>query len=185
MEENFRSLLEAEFAPYQVLSPAQLDILEAHYALLCKWNKKINLCRIPNLREAVELHYCESLYLGRFLPPGPLRIADVGSGAGFPGLPVAVLRADCEVDLIESDQRKAAFLREVRGALPNLRVVAARAEDCATRYDWVISRAVRPDVVRGLPLAPHYALLSSDSSSVRIPWGTKRFIQMFHVEPSK
>jgi 16S rRNA (guanine(527)-N(7))-methyltransferase RsmG len=180
--EDFRSLLAAEFAPYQVLSEAQLDTLESHYALLCKWNKKINLCRIRDLREAVELHYCESLYLGRFLPPGPLRIADVGSGAGFPGFPVAVLRGDCEVDLIESDQRKAAFLREVGHRLPNLRVVAGRAEDCTTHYDWVVSRAVRTQIVRSLCMAPNLALLSSKPSPIKIPWGEKRYIQTFHVE---
>jgi 16S rRNA (guanine(527)-N(7))-methyltransferase RsmG len=180
--EDFRSLLAAEFAPYQILSEAQLDALESHYALLCKWNKKINLSRILDLREAVELHYCEGLYLGRFLPPGPLRIADVGSGAGFPGFPVAVLREDCEVELIESDQRKAAFLREVGHGLPNLRVVAGRAEDCTTRCDWVVSRAVRPEIVRGLHMAPNLALLSSKPGPIKIPWGENRYIETFHVE---
>src|SRR6266851_386086 len=102
MASDFKTLVATKFAPYQALSEAQLGSLEAHYDLLCRWNKKINLCRIRDMLEAVELHYCESLYLGRFLPPGPLRIADVGSGAGFPGLPVAILRAECEVDLIES-----------------------------------------------------------------------------------
>jgi 16S rRNA (guanine(527)-N(7))-methyltransferase RsmG len=182
MEQSFRSLLAAEFAPYEVLSKIQLDVLESHYALLCKWNQKINLCRFHDLREAVELHYCESLYLGQFLPAGPLRIADVGSGAGFPGFPVAVLRTDCEVDLIESDQRKAAFLREARNNLPNLRVVAGRAADSKVRYDWVISRAVRSNVVLDLRLAPNCALLSSEPSTYRIPWGDRRFIKVFHVE---
>ena len=182
MEENFRSLLAEEFAPYQVLSKIQLEVLESHYALLRKWNKKINLCRFRDLREAVELHYCESLYLGRFLPAGALRVADVGSGAGFPGFPVAVLRTDCEVDLVESDQRKAAFLREARNNLPNLHVVAGRAEDCKKRYDWVISRAVRPEIVRSLQLAPNCALLSTEPSSIKSPWGDRRFIQTFHVE---
>lgn len=182
MREDFRSLLAAEFAPYQVLSTIQLDILESHYALLCKWNKKINLCRIRDVREAVELHYCESLYLGRHLPAGPLRLADVGSGAGFPGFPIAVLRVDCEVDLIESDQRKAAFLRESRSGLPNLRVIASRAEDCPMQYDWVVSRAVRPEVVCALRLAPSCALLLGESGPVKIPWGEKRFLRTFHVE---
>ncbi len=183
MQLSFRSLLATEFAPFQKLSDLQLDALEGHYILLCKWNQKINLCRFRDLREAVALHYCESLYLGQRLPPGPLRIADIGAGAGFPGFPIAVLRSDCEVHLIESDQRKAAFLRESRGALPNLRIVSARAEDCASRYDWMVSRAVRADFVRTLPLAPRCALLSSDSSGIKLPWGDRRFIEMFHVEP--
>lgn len=180
--ESFKSMLAAAFAPYQILSNAQLGSLEAHYDLLLKWNKKINLCRIRDAREAVELHYCEGLYLGEFLPPGHLRIADVGSGGGFPGFPMAVLRSDCEIDLIESDQRKAAFLREACRSEANLSVVAARAEDCTKRYDWVVSRAVRPDLIRHLRLAPNGALLTSEPGSDKIPWGVRRFIQMFHVE---
>jgi 16S rRNA G527 N7-methylase RsmG len=179
---DFRTELAAEFAPYRILSEAQLSLLESHYELLCKWNKKINLCRFKDLREAVQLHYCESLFLGRFLPPGSPRIVDVGSGAGFPGFPVAVLRSDCDVDLLESDRRKAAFLREACHGLKNLRVVAVRAEDCTSRYDWVISRAVRPDAVRRFGLAPNGALLSSESGDTKIPWGDRRFIQVFHVE---
>src|SRR6266849_3407169 len=97
--DDFGTLLAAEFAPYQVLPEAELTLLEAHYDLLCKWNKIINLCRFRHLREAVQLHYCESLFLGLFLPPGPLRIVDVGSGAGFPGFPTAILRSDFEVDV--------------------------------------------------------------------------------------
>jgi 16S rRNA (guanine527-N7)-methyltransferase len=180
--EDFKSLLATEFAKYQVLSDVQLETLTAHYELLCKWNKKLNLSRIRDVREAVELHYCESLYLGRLLPAGSLRIVDVGSGGGFPGVPVAVLRPECEVDLVESDQRKAAFLREACHGLKNLRVIADRAGNCTKRYDWIISRAVRPEVVRALPLAANSALLTTSAGPVKIPWGEKRFIQMFHVE---
>ena len=183
MADDFRSLLAATFAPYQALSEIQLDALHAHYELLCKWNKKLNLWRVKDIREAVELHYCESLYLARTLPPGSLRVVDVGSGAGFPGFPIAILRSQCEVDLLESDQRKAAFLREACHGHSNLRVVASRAEECTTkRYDWIVSRAVRAEAVEGLPLAANCALLTSSPSPVKIPWGESRFIRMFHVE---
>jgi len=94
--DDFRSLLAATFAPYQALSEIQLDALHAHYELLCKWNKKLNLWRVKDIREAVELHYCESLYLARTLPPGSLRVVDVGSGAGFPGFPIAILRSSAK-----------------------------------------------------------------------------------------
>jgi 16S rRNA (guanine527-N7)-methyltransferase len=82
--------------------------LRAHFELLQRWNKSLNLTRI----DSVERNYGESLFLGRHLPPGPLRICDIGSGAGFPGFPVAVLRPDCEITLIEAHQRKAVFLKE-------------------------------------------------------------------------
>ncbi|HEV2199135.1 MAG TPA: 16S rRNA (guanine(527)-N(7))-methyltransferase RsmG [Bryobacteraceae bacterium] len=180
--DDFRDQLAAEFAPYQILSEVQIAILESHYDLLCKWNKKINLCRFKDRREAVQFHYCESLFLGRFLPPGHLRIADAGAGAGFPGFPVAVLRSDCEVDLIESDQRKAAFLREACHSLRNVQVFAGRAEDCTKRYDWVISRAVRADAVPKFGLAANGGLLTSESGDAQVPWGHHRFIKVFHVE---
>ncbi len=182
MADDFRSLLAVTFAPYQTLSEIQLDTLQAHYELLCKWNRKLNLWRVKDVREAVELHYCESLYLARTLPPGPLRIVDVGSGGGFPGYPIALLRGECEVDLVESDQRKAAFLREACHGHANLHVVASRAEDCAKRYDWIVSRAVRAEAVEGLRLAANCALLTSAPGALRIPWGESRFIRTFHVE---
>ena len=103
---DLRTLLSSEFAPFQTLSELQLQALNSHYQLVLKWNKKINLCRFKDTSEAVQLHYCESLYLGRCLPEGGLSIADVGSGAGFPGVPIGILRPECQVDLLESDQRK-------------------------------------------------------------------------------
>src|SRR5580693_9684977 len=133
------------------------------------WNRRLNLTRIEDLEDAVRLHYCESLFLGKFLPAGALRIADVGSGAGFPGFPVAVLRPECTVDLVESHQRKAVFLREARAELGNIRVIGARAETLGQgSYDWVVSRAVRPSEVLALNLAPQAAVLMSGSDLDRL-----------------
>ena len=139
----FRELLASEFQPYSSLTPHQLDLLERHFNLLLAWNKRLNLTRITDTEEAVRLHYCESLYLGLKLPEGPLSVADLGSGAGFPGVPIAILRPDLQVTLIESNQRKAVFLREAARDLPNVRVLAVRFEDCRERFDWVVSRAVQ------------------------------------------
>src|ERR1017187_6190482 len=100
-----------------------------------RWNRSLNLTAIRSREEAIERHYCESLFLGARLPAGALRIADVGSGAGFPGFPVAVLRPECSVTLIESHKRKAVFLREASRTLPNVRVFAKRAEDVGERFD--------------------------------------------------
>src|SRR4029079_17083947 len=107
--DDFKSLLGLEFSPYGVLTPQQLTLLEEHYSLLLRWNQKMNLTRITSLQDAVRYHYCESLYLATRLPQGPLRIVDIGSGAGFPGIPVAIYRPDCSVDLVDSHQRKAIF----------------------------------------------------------------------------
>lgn len=179
---DFKSLLSADFAPYRALSRTQLDALAAHYELLLKWNRKLNLCRFRDLAEAVDLHYCESLYLGISLPSGPLQIVDVGSGSGFPGIPIGILRPECRLTLIDSDKRKAAFLREACHGRTNFRIIAERAEDVSERYDWIVSRAVTAETVRRLRVAPNCALLTSTPTSVKLPWGEKRFIQMFHVE---
>jgi 16S rRNA (guanine527-N7)-methyltransferase len=170
--EGFKSLLELEFYPYGVLSPQQLELLDEHYHLLLRWNPKINLTRITSLQDAVRYHYCESLYLATHLPKGPLRIVDIGSGAGFPGIPVAIYRPECTVDLVESHQRKAVFLREAARSLTNVQVLAQRAEEVTDSYDWTISRAVRPEDVLKLKLAPHVAILGAEGES--LPWGERR-----------
>jgi 16S rRNA (guanine527-N7)-methyltransferase len=170
--EEFKSLLASEFSPYGALSPQQLTLLEEHYQLLLRWNRKINLTRITSLQDAVWYHYCESLYLATRLPEGPLRVVDIGSGAGFPGIPVAIYRPELRVDLVESHQRKAVFLREAARGLTNVCVVRRRAEEVTASYDWTISRAVRPEDVVRLNLAPHVAVLGAEGE--RLPWGEKR-----------
>jgi 16S rRNA (guanine527-N7)-methyltransferase len=188
---RFKDLLAVEFSPFGPLLESQIAVLERHYSLLMHWNRRMNLTRIEELEDAVRLHYCESLFLGKSLPAGALRIADIGSGAGFPGFPVAALRLECTVDLIESHQRKGVFLREACAELGNIRVIAQRAEMLASgSYDWVISRAVRPSEVLALGLAPQAAVLMSraDLDALEqkpvvvkeVPWGAGRVLAMFN-----
>jgi 16S rRNA (guanine(527)-N(7))-methyltransferase RsmG len=189
---GFKDLLAAEFAPFGPLLESQTRVLEQHYSLMMRWNRRINLTRIEDLEDAVRLHYCESLFLGKSLPAGALRIADIGSGGGFPGFPVAVVRAESTVDLIESHQRKAVFLRTASGELGNVRVIAERAETLGGgSYDWVVSRAVRLSDVLALRIAPKAAVLMSAADltalerkpiEVRdVPWGTGRVLAMFNL----
>jgi 16S rRNA (guanine527-N7)-methyltransferase len=115
----------------------------------------------------------------------------VGSGGGFPGFPVAVLRADCLVTLIESHQRKAVFLKEAARALPNVRVLGKRAEEVAESFDRVISRAVSyQDLVRPLKkLACNADLLTGAEeppmkmgflwqAPIALPWGKQRYLRV-------
>lgn len=176
--EDFKSLLELEFSPYGTLTGDQLIRLEQHYQLLLRWNQKMNLTRITTVIDAIRYHYCESLYLAQSLPRRPLRIVDIGSGAGFPGIPVAIYRGDCEVHLVESHQRKAVFLEEATRNLPNTRVLPVRAEEVTEAYDWMISRAVRPTEVLKLKLAPNVSVLGTEGD--RLPWGESR--ALFHVK---
>lgn len=187
----FQQMLAAQFGG---LSERQLGQLEQHFELLTHWNKKINLTRIESVEDAVRLHYCESLLLASLLPKRPQRIVDVGSGAGFPGIPVAVFRPDSAVCLIEAHRRKAVFLSEASSELPNVSVIAGRAEASDWRGDWIVARAVKPSEVLSLSLAPSAALLMSSEDLAglppadnieKIPWSTNRVIATFHVEHGK
>jgi 16S rRNA (guanine527-N7)-methyltransferase len=189
----FADLLRQRLAGVVELSPGQVEALETHYQLLLRWNRTLNLTSIKKMEKAVERHYCESLFLGTHLPQGRLRIADIGSGAGFPGFPVAVLRPDCSVTLIESHQRKAVFLREASRKLPNVRVLARRAEDVNEQFDWAASRAVSyADLASFLKnLAPNVDLLTGGEAPpdgigfvwqppILVPWGEQRFLRTGH-----
>jgi 16S rRNA (guanine(527)-N(7))-methyltransferase RsmG len=197
----FADLLRARLAGIVELTPAQTELLQDHYELLLKWNQTLNLTRIENLEEAVQRHYGEALFLASQLPKVPLRIADIGSGGGFPGLPVAIFRSDCSMTLIESHQRKAVFLKEASRNLPNVKVVAKRAEELALsdgKFDVAISRAVSyADLTKPLKrlAASAYLLTGAEeppekidfvsSNAVALPWTieqdqqkTRRFLRI-------
>ena len=172
----FRELLLQRVSAFCQLSTGQLDRLEQHYELMLHWNKTINLTRIVGLEEAVQRHYAESLFLGSSLPAGELKIADVGSGAGFPGIPIAILRPELFVSLIESHQRKAVFLMEASRGLSNVRVISKRADAVSETFDWVVSRAINWRDLGRLALAPKLALIGTDATGVEIPlpWQNER-----------
>lgn len=178
----FREMLAKEFAPYGTLSEAQLDSAAIHYELLKKWNARMNLTRIESLDEVVKLHYCESFFLGAWLPKEPANVVDVGSGAGFPGIPVSMIRPDLNVTLLESNTRKCVFLREASRGLENVRVLNVRAHQCKERFDWVISRAVKPGEVIESHLGPKLALLLASKDAppewnvIHLPWGSERVL---------
>lgn len=183
----FAELLRARLAGIAELSETQIAALEAHYRLMVRWNKVLNLTRITRLIDVIERHYCESLFLGEQLPPGALRIMDIGSGAGFPGFPVAVRREDCVVFLVESNHRKATFLREACRGIKNLYVLSERAEVVSSEFDHVISRALTYDqtipiakrLARRIDLLTGKELPSEDFGltwqSTKLPWGNKRY----------
>ena len=122
-----------------------LPQLSTYLDLLLKWNARTNLTAIRDPEEIVCRHFGESLFAARHLAPGATTLLDFGSGAGFPGLPIALLRPEFTVTLAESQNKKATFLREVVRTLnlatevwPN-RVEAMPA---ARRFDVVALRAV-------------------------------------------
>lgn len=144
--------------PYMefALSPAQLGQVSTYLDLLLRWNAKMNLTSVREPEYIVSRHFGESFFLaaklfgrGRLAAGSPassraLEIVDVGSGAGFPGIPIKVAQPELKVTLVEAQHRKAVFLREVVRALAvDVEVKNVRAEDlpsgCA---DVVTLRAV-------------------------------------------
>ena len=188
----FSDLLRATLVGIVDLTSEQSAALERHYELLLKWNRTVNLTAIRDIAEIVTRHYGESLFLAAHLPQGPLRVVDIGSGAGFPGFPVAILRPDCAVTLLESHQRKAVFLKEASRSVSNIKVLARRAEEVSgsVGFDWAVSRAVSyKDLAPVLKvLAPNADLLTGREEAaagmgfawdpgILLPWGTDRFLR--------
>jgi len=185
----FAELLRSKLAGICELSDWQIERLKLHYALLTRWERVLSLTSVRTLEDAVERHYCESVFAAYHLPEGEVSVGDVGSGAGFPGIPIAIVRQDSSVVLIESHQRKAAFLKEASRDLANIRVAARRAEDVADRFDWVVSRAVRySDIAAALKkLGRNAELLTGEVQAadllgfewrepIRLPWGERRYL---------
>ena len=134
------------------LDESQQHKLLAHLDLVDEWGERMNLTAIRDRPQQVTKHLLDSLSVLPWLR-GP-RVADVGSGAGFPGVPLAIAAPQVHFALIESTGKKCRFLEHVRDTLglANVEVVQARAEgyEPETRFDTVLARAVGPlaDFVR-------------------------------------
>jgi 16S rRNA (guanine527-N7)-methyltransferase len=119
--------------------------LAAYLALLAKWNRTYNLTAIREPERMVTHHALDSLAIVPALPARAIRVLDVGSGGGLPGIPIAIARPDAEVVMIDASGKKATFLAQatIELPLPNATAVAARVEDyvAAKPFDVVVSRA--------------------------------------------
>jgi 16S rRNA (guanine527-N7)-methyltransferase len=144
------TLSEAEIAslltPYLPdAAPLVLSKLVVYLELLLKWNARTNLTAIRDPEEIVRRHFGESLFAGQHLAPGTKTLLDFGSGAGFPGLPIAILHPEISVTLAESQNKKATFLREVVRTLAiPVEIWPARVETMpeTRRFHTVTLRAV-------------------------------------------
>ena len=154
---NPHCLSPEQFAEQTGVSRETLARLEAYANLLTEWSRRINLVAASTLADAWRRHFLDSAQLLSHLPPRPQNLIDLGSGAGFPGLVLAIMGVP-GVELVESDARKCAFLREVA------RVAASAVDIRNARIDSLPPRPV--DVVTARGCAPLDRLL---------PWA-ERFI---------
>lgn len=137
--------------PTPTLSAAQLRLISMYIDLLLRWNGRVNLTAIREPEEIVTRHFGESIFAARQLFPRPeagagtmAHVIDIGSGAGFPGLPIKMWAPHVHLTLIESNQKKSTFLREVvrHLSLEDVEVFAGRAEAyLGTKGDVVTFRA--------------------------------------------
>lgn len=145
--ERLNALLgEAGISP---LAPDVATSFGAYLSLLQRWNARVNLTAIRDQEGILRRHFVESIACARALPEGIVTVLDLGSGGGFPGIPIALCRPECKVTLAESQGKKSAFLSEaVRvlelcgGARAATRVHAGRAESLSSVFDCVTLRAV-------------------------------------------
>lgn len=147
ISELLRPFLDDASAPASVLSESQLSSISAYLDILLRWNARINLTAIRDSEEILTRHFGESLFAARHIFPeaeSNVHVIDVGSGAGFPGLPIKLWAKDIHLTLIESNNKKATFLRETIRSLKleDAEVFAGRAEEFSASADVVTLRAV-------------------------------------------
>lgn len=125
----------------------QILLIQRYMRILRQWNEKLNLTAIRDPLEILYRHFCESMHAAVAVRVQSGRLADIGSGAGFPGIPLKIIRPELELFLVDSNIKKGTFLAEVVRDLEfvNARVLISRYEELSEELaplDYVCSRAV-------------------------------------------
>lgn len=132
------------------ISDKQLDLFERYYEMLISWNEKINLTSITDREDVYFKHFADSICILRYIDLSGKTVFDVGTGGGFPGIPIKIMCPECKVTLLDSLQKRVGFLNEVISSLElsGIEALHGRAEDVAfdKRFressDVCVSRAV-------------------------------------------
>ena len=132
------------------LSDMQLEKFQIYYELLIETNKVMNLTAITEENDVVNKHFMDSITLGKYIRLNGRRVIDVGTGAGFPGIPLAIINNDVHFTLMDSLNKRINFLNMVieKCGLNNIETVHSRAEDLGhndnyrEKFDYCVSRAV-------------------------------------------
>ena len=127
------------------ITPQQKEHFAALQGLYSEWNEKINVISRKDIEQLYERHVVHSLAIYKFLPfqPGS-KILDIGTGGGFPGIPLAIMMPDVQFHLTDSIGKKIKVVQEVADALglKNVKAEHVRSEQVKSKYDFVVSRAV-------------------------------------------
>jgi 16S rRNA (guanine527-N7)-methyltransferase len=159
---NFDEILAGGSAEFGVqLDTGRQEAFKKYMELLKEWNQKMNLTAIEEDNEVALKHFVDSISILPFIPKGSIRLADIGTGAGFPGIPVKIIRDDADVMLVDSLDKRITFLKEVISTLrlKGINTVHARAEEFGSKaenreaFDVAVARAVA-----GLPVLLEYCL---------------------------
>lgn len=152
------SALSAEYGV--TMTPKQAQQLDRYAELLVEWNQKMNLTAITDPEGILIKHFVDSITVAPLLPDIPFSLIDVGTGAGFPGIPLAILRRDMTLTLLDSLNKRLVFLKEVCDTLGlQATLIHARAEEGGRKleyrqqYDIAVARAVA-----SLPVLCEYCL---------------------------
>ena len=130
-------------AGIEPLDPAVVAKFEAYFSLILRWNTRLNLTSVRTEDAILSIHLAECVACARAIPDKVRTLLDFGSGAGFPGIPIALCKPAIAVTLAESQNKKAAFLQEaVRKLSIEAKVHAGRAESLGEQFDCVTLRAV-------------------------------------------
>lgn len=134
------------------LNDEKIEKFYKYMNLIVEWNEKINLTAITEQKEIIIKHFIDSLSIAKAIPSGS-RVIDVGTGAGFPGIPLKIYDESINITLLDSLNKRINFLNEVASELnlnKGIEIIHARAEEMAQNpkyragYDYAVSRAVAP-----------------------------------------
>jgi 16S rRNA (guanine527-N7)-methyltransferase len=125
----------------------QVQLIQQYMSILQRWNEKLNLTAIRDPLEILYRHFCECMFASGAVPVQFGRLADIGAGAGFPGIPMKIMQPKIELFLVESNIKKGTFLAEIVRdlELTNTRVLISRYEELSEELaplDFVCSRAL-------------------------------------------
>lgn len=149
---DFKTVLKQVFSKYDIeLSDLQSVQFEKYYNMLVSWNEKVNLTSITEANDVIIKHFLDSCLCVNVFKEGS-NLIDIGTGAGFPAVPVKILRPDLSICLVDSLQKRTKFLEELINELDlsGVEIIHSRSEQLgiSTKYrekfDYCVSRAVAP-----------------------------------------